>query len=137
MKLVVHLRRSDFKKHKRKQKPRIVFAEVRIDALSIKGDILMFTMTDSQKATLKIQPVDKRGNPTTETGTVIWASSDTNIITVAPAADGLSCDILAAGPLGQAQVTVNDGTGTGILDVSIVAGAEASIAISAAVPIEQ
>jgi hypothetical protein len=44
---------------------------------------------------------------------------------------------VAVGPLGHCQVTVNDGTGTGILDVSIVAGAEASIAISAAAPVEQ
>lgn len=97
----------------------------------------MFTMTDSQKATLKIQPVDKRGNPTAETGTVVWATSDPNLLGLAPAADGLSCEIAASGPLGQCQVTVNDGIATGILDVGIVAGAEASIAISAGAPVEQ
>lgn len=97
----------------------------------------MFTMTDSQKATLSIQPVDKRGNPTTEAGIPVWATSDPAIITITPSSDKLSCDVAAAGPLGSAQVTVSDGTATGILDITIVAGAEASIAISAAVPIEQ
>lgn len=97
----------------------------------------MFTMTDSQKATLKIQPVDKRGNPTAETGKPVWASSDATLVTVSPSADRLSCDILAVGALGNCQVTVNDGTATGILDVTIVAGVEATNAISAAAPIEQ
>jgi hypothetical protein len=137
MKLVVHLKRSDFRKARKRPKHRIAFAGLRIEAIQIKGDIRMFTMTDSQKASLKIQPVDKRGNPTTETGTVTWGSSDPTIVTVTPAADGLSCEIAAAGPLGQCQVTVNDGTAIGILDVTIVAGAEATIAISAGSPIEQ
>ena len=105
----------------------------------------MFTMTDSQKASLQIKPVDKRGNPAPVDGVPVWASSDVNTITVAPAADGMSCEITAVGPLGQCQVTVSAdadmGTGvttiTGVLDVQIIAGAAASLAISAGAPTEQ
>jgi hypothetical protein len=145
MKLKVVLKRSDFKKHKPKSKPRVVFAQVRIDALHVRGDIRMFTMTDSQKASLTINPVDKRGNPARVDGIPVWASSDETKVTVAPAADGLSCDVVAAGALGQCQVTVSadadlgPGVATinGVLDITIVGGQAVGLAIAAAAPIEQ
>lgn len=87
-------------------------------------------MTNSQKATATITPVDKPGNPAPIDGVPIWASSDETIVTVEPAADGLSAVVKAVGPLGTAKVSVTgdaDLSGEvkpifGTLDVEITQG---------------
>lgn len=113
------------------------------------GEITMIQITDTQKVTLSIQPVDAKGNPALVDGAPAWNSSDPSIITVAPSADGLSAVASAAGPLTaegasvQVSVTVDAdlGEGTkeisGTLDVTVVAGAAVSVAINAGAPEEQ
>jgi hypothetical protein len=107
--------------------------------------ILMFVMTDSQKTKLSIAVVDKKGNPADVDGAPTWTSSDPSIVAVTPSEDGFTADVVAVGPIGQAQVNVtvdaDMGEGktelSGVLDVQIVGGAAASVAISADVAEEQ
>jgi uncharacterized protein YjdB len=74
-------------------------------------------------------------------GSPQWQSSDESIVTITPAVDGASADVLAAGKLGTAQVSVTVQAGdqslAGTLDVQVVAGSAASISISAGTPSEQ
>jgi hypothetical protein len=66
-----------------------------------------FVLTDSQKVQLTISPVTAAGNPAKVDGIPEWGSSDDTILTVEPAADGLSCEAITTGTLGSAQVNVS------------------------------
>lgn len=124
---------------------RIVFTVVDLPTLTFLKGITMYTMTDTQKAPLSIEPVDKAGNPAPVEGPPSWEASDPNLLDVTPSADGLSAVISAKGPLGSCQVTVNAdadvGEGvvpiTGVLDVQIVAGQAVALKISAGPAEEQ
>ncbi len=102
-------------------------------------------MTNSQQATATITPVDKKGNPAAIDGIPVWASSDETILTVAPAADGLSAVVAAVGPLGSAKVSVSGdadlGPGSapifGTLDVSVTQGQAVGFKIDLGTPTEQ
>jgi len=92
-------------------------------------------ITDSQQFGVEIQPVDKAGNPGTLATVPVWSASDPTILTVAPAADGMSAVVSAAGKLGAAQVHVtaeDDPTSgvntiTGTVDVQVVGGKAVSL----------
>jgi hypothetical protein len=103
------------------------------------------TMTNSQKATATITPVDAKGNPASVDGVPVWASSDETIITVTPAADGLSAVVAAVGPLGTAKVSVTGDADLGAdvkpifgeLDVTITQGQAVGFKIELGTPVEQ
>jgi hypothetical protein len=131
---------------RRRSRARIIFSSVEVPPYNrIRGDLTMFTITDSQKTNLAINPVDKKGNPAKVDGAPAWAVSDETLATLQPAADGLSAGLFANGPLGTFQVTVSadadlgEGIATisGVLDVEVIAGAAASLAISAGPAEEQ
>lgn len=101
-------------------------------------------LTDSQKCSLSIKPVDAKGKPAPVDGVPEWSSSDANVISVSPSADGLSAVIVAGDP-GSAQVSVSAdaelGSGvttlTGALDVQVTGGQAVAMSISAGAPEEQ
>lgn len=101
-------------------------------------------LKDTQKAALSVSFKDAKGAPATVDGTPEWASSDTAVVTVMPGADGLTADVVALFP-GTAQVSVmadaDLGSGTvtisGTLDISVLPGQAATIAIAAGAPVEQ
>jgi len=105
----------------------------------------MLLLTDSQKCALAITIVDKKGNAAKVDGVPSWSSSDESVATVTAAEDGLSASVVAAGPLGTAQINVTAdadlGEGVkpiaGVLEVQVVGGETASVAISAGTPEEQ
>lgn len=106
---------------------------------------LMLQLKDTQQAVLGIAPVDKKGNAAAvQDGSVVWTTSDSNVLAVTPSADGLSATVVAGNP-GVAQVNVSadadmgDGVTpiTGTLDVTVVAGDAVSLSVSAGVPTEQ
>ncbi len=107
--------------------------------------VTQYEMTNSQQLTATIQPVDKKGQPAPVDGIPVWASSDETIITVTPAADGLSAVVAAVGPLGVAKVSVTAdadlGTGVasifGTLDVTITQGQAVGFKITTSDPVEQ
>ena len=118
--------------------PSIQFRRLQIDGATITGDIKMVTITDSQKFSITAGGIDAKGNPTTLDGAITFTSSDPALLTVTSTGN-LSADVVAVGPLGNAQVLANGdadlGAGvvpvTGILDVVIIAGQAVNIAIAA------
>ncbi len=111
-----------------------------------KGEVnLMLTLTSSQKAALTVAFKDKKGNPATVDGAPIWGVDNPNVLAITPAADGLSCDVSAVGPLGTALVSVQAdadlGEGVvpiaGSLEVMITSGAAETVEITAGAPEEQ
>lgn len=93
-----------------------------------RGTTKMNTLKDNQQATVTIEVDDIIGNPipgATFPTPPTWQTSDATVVTVTPAADGLSAVVAAAGKLGTAQVrldgTTADGRAiTGIGDVEVV-----------------
>ena len=107
--------------------------------------ITTMNLQDSQKVVLSIKPVDKKGNPALLDGAPVWLSSNTDLLTVAAAPDGLSATVTAVGPLGTGTISVTGdadlGAGVteiaGTLDVTVVAGAAVTVSIEPGTPTEQ
>lgn len=103
------------------------------------------TMTNSQKATATITPIDAKGQPASVDGVPVWASSDATILTVTAAADGLSAEVAAVGPLGTAKVSVTGDADLGAdvkpifgeLDVTVTQGQAIGFKIDLGTPVEQ
>lgn len=102
-------------------------------------------MTTHQQVHLSIQPVDKRGNPAKVDGVPVWLTSNSEIVSLAVAADGMSADASAVGPLGRSIVSVTAdadlGQGTvelvGAIDIDITPSGAVSLTITAGVPADQ
>lgn len=78
---------------------------------------MSFTLGDDQKFTLTLGAADDAGNAVPATADLVtappaWDASDTSILTVTPAADGLSAEISANGPLATGIVVTVAGTMT-------------------------
>ena len=103
----------------------------------------MLTLQDNQQVVLEIVGEDAKGNPAPLPATPAWTVGGANpaILTVTPAADGMSANVIATGSLGTAQVVVSDTVGgstlQGILDVTVVAGDATQIVINAGTPTNQ
>lgn len=105
----------------------------------------MLILTATQKCAVSIAPVDMFGNAAQVDGAPVWASSDEAIVTVVAAPDGLSVEVLTTGVVGSAQVSVTAdadlGAGvtalTGLLDITVIAGAAVNLALAATAPVEK
>ena len=99
-------------------------------------------ITDTQKVNLTVSFQDAAGNPASVDGAPTWASSDTSIVTLDVAADGLSAFAVSAGPLGTSQVSaVADadlGGGvtniTGVMDIEVQASEAVQALVAAGAP---
>jgi hypothetical protein len=108
------------------------------------NEVTKMDLRDDQQVLLTIEPVDKKGKPAPVDGVPVWASSDETVITLVPAADGLSAIATGVVP-GAARVVVTAdadmGSGvtplSGSLDFNVTAGAAASLSIIAAAPANQ
>lgn len=109
-----------------------------------RGELMAtLTLTDSQSCPLSVAFVDAAGNPAVVDGAPQWLTGNSEILALAPAADGLSCVVNAAGPLGTATVSVSAdadlGSGSttisGSLDVTVIAGAAVTVDITAGTPV--
>jgi hypothetical protein len=104
----------------------------------------MFQMTDSQRVTVTLNILDRKGNPAPIDGHPEWAVDNPNVIALTPSGDNLSCVVEAVGPLGAARVSVTAdadlGEGVtsivGILDIEITGGAATVINLVAGTPEE-
>lgn len=103
------------------------------------------TMTDTQQVVMTLKTgLDRRGNPTTlPAGSVAWSTDSPALLTLTPSADGMSCTVASAGPLGTGVLTakVSDASGaalaSGSVNFTITSGAPVSIEIDAGTPVEQ
>jgi|SRR5690242_5931326 len=103
---------------------------------------LMQQLTDVQKVTATIAAVDAAGNPAQLDGAPTWSSSNPDIVSVTPAADGLTAVIAAVGPLGTSQISVSADarlgpdvvTLSGQDDVTVVASEATTLGISFGTP---
>lgn len=97
---------------------------------------------DTEKVTLTIELDDAKGFPTGGAfdQPPVWSIDDNTIATLAPAADGMSCDVLGAKP-GNCNVSVAGvaaGTSyTGTLAIPVTAGDAAQIKVVAGAPVAQ
>jgi hypothetical protein len=102
---------------------------------------MALVLTDTQKVALSIAPVDAAGNPAA-VEEVTWEVSDSAVLTLAVAEDGLSAEVVTTGALGTAQVSVKAdaliGEGveelTGLLDIEVVADKAVSLGVTAGTP---
>jgi len=81
--------------------------------------------------------VDAHGNAGVAPEGVIpsWAVDLPELLTVTPAADGMSASLITVANTGAPVVTVTDGTLTGTLTVTITAGAVSAISIVPGTPV--
>lgn len=127
-------------------KPRNEATKLKIVVNSVvEKEISMLVLTDSQKATCTLKPLNSKGNPAPVDGVPQWSSSNAAVVTVNPAADGLTAEVIAVG-LGEAQVNcVADADMdvdeireiTALLDVQVKASEAVSLGIEAGTPVEQ
>jgi hypothetical protein len=104
---------------------------------------MAFIITADQEVPVSVEFVDDHGNPAVVDGIPTWESSDTAVLTVVAAADGMSAVISAVGPDGQAQISLHAdadmGAGTteviGLLDIEVVAGDAVSATLTAGTPV--
>lgn len=101
---------------------------------------MAFILTADQQVSVSFTAKDKYQNDAKIDGVPVWSSSDDAIVTVTPAADGMSALVVAVGPVGTAQVSVRaDADMTegskeivGMLDLEILASEATVVALSAA-----
>lgn len=87
---------------------------------------------------LSIRPVDSKGNDAPLDGAPVWQSSNTEVLNLAAAPNGLSVALLPVGPLGAVTVTVTGDAdmGTGIkpiigsIDIQVTGGEAIAIVIT-------
>jgi hypothetical protein len=90
------------------------------------------TMTDDQEVSYSVQAEDDKGAPVSDT--LIWSADDNGaVVTVTPAADGMSCVYAAVAP-GTATVSVTDGTLSASDLITVTAGAAASLVLTPGTP---
>lgn len=102
----------------------------------------IFTATQQAQVSLTIK--DKKGNTARLDGIPQWASSDPNVMSVEPSADGMSAKVVA-GQTGTAQISVTGdadlGSGVraivGVGDVEVVGGEASVIQLAFGTPSDQ
>jgi len=86
------------------------------------------TMTDDQQVSYAVEAEDDKGFAVSDTLT--WASDDNGaVVTVTPAADGMSCVFAAVAP-GTANISVTDGVLSAVDVITVTAGAAASLVLT-------
>jgi hypothetical protein len=83
-----------------------------------------FDLADDDDIVLTIDPAqikDRKGNPATLDGAPVWSTDNSDIVTLQPADDGLSCKVSAVGAFGDATIFVH-GDGRQGPDVKDVVG---------------
>lgn len=65
----------------------------------------MFLLSNAQKVTIQIEPLDQYEKPARIDGVPQWNNSDPTIGELVPSADGLTASFTTAGPLGLTQIS--------------------------------
>lgn len=119
--------------------------ETVVQKIDKRGVTMAFEMTATQKVLVSVAFTDVKGNPARVDGVPEWATDNSDVLSIVPAADGLSCEVLAVGVVGTGNVQVRAdadmGVGVvpviGILEVSITAGPASVVALTPGTAEEQ
>lgn len=101
-------------------------------------------MTATQQVGLSVAVTDKKGNPA-QVQDPVWATDNSDLLTLEVAADGMSCTVKATGVLGAGtvQFTCDADLGDGVSPLigtvafEITAGAATVVTITEGTPTEQ
>ncbi len=117
--------------------------------LSSKGRMIMaFEMTGSQQTNASVTFLDKKGNKAKVDGVPVWSTDNSDALALTPAADGMSCAVVAVGPLtgdtpAHVQINADADLGAGVVEiigtveVNIVAGQATVVNITLDTPTDQ
>lgn len=102
-------------------------------------------LTATQKCTVALKISDAAGNPAKVDGAPTWVSNNSDVITVTPAEDGMSAELITTGALGELSVTVTADADTGegmkpiigVLDVEVVPGEARVVELVPGTPTEK
>ena len=93
-------------------------------------------ITDTQEFPITVEPLDSKGDKTSDTLT--WTIKSTAGATVTADATTLVGTVVAGGPETGVTVTVSDPNGlTGTLSFDVVAGAAKTLTLTPGTPVEQ
>lgn len=107
----------------------------------LRGEATMaFDLPADKFTVVSIELKDKKGNPAAVDGVPAWATDNTEVLALEPAADGMSCKVTAVGTLTATPVVVQVtcdadlGEGTkpviGTLEVNVVAGEALQVSLT-------
>lgn len=98
----------------------------------------MVNLTTEQYVKVTLKPLTALGRPARLDGVPGWASSDTNVVSLVIAPDGLSADVVSVGPgTAVVQVSADADLGPGVreltatLDVTVIEAEAATMALEA------
>ncbi len=106
---------------------------------------MALTMTVSKQAVASVKFLDKKGNPAPVDGPPTWTTDNSDVLALTPAADGLSCLIVAVGQIGtgNVQVSADADLGAGVTPIigtlacTITGGTATTVTIDVGAPTEQ
>lgn len=84
--------------------------------------------TDQKFPSVALTITNAKGDPVPVDGVPVWASSDSTVLSVSPAADGMSADVETVAP-GTARITVSADADTGT-GVSTITGVSEDIIVT-------
>lgn len=84
--------------------------------------------TDQKFPSVALTITNSKGDPAPVDGVPVWASSDSTVLSVSPAADGMSADVETVAP-GTARITVSADADTGT-GVSTITGVSEDIIVT-------
>jgi hypothetical protein len=102
-------------------------------------------MSATQQCTVTVTFQDAHGNPARVDGVPSWFTDNSDVLSLQPTLDGMSCTASARGPIGTARLTLNAdadvGAGVepllGTLDFNITGGKATVVQLDAGTPEEQ
>jgi len=106
---------------------------------------MSFTLTDNQSVVITLGFADKKGNPTGPPAGAqlpVWMVDVPTVMSLTPAADGMSCVVAAVGPLGDATVSVAVADASGAALASgkavgtVISEAPSQVVLNVGTPVE-
>lgn len=93
-------------------------------------------MDTAQRFTVTLTPKNRKGQPAPVDGPPTWLTSNSDVLALAPSADGLSCVISSTGMPGSAswQATADADMGSGV--TPIVATGDVNVALAPATTVD-
>jgi len=81
-----------------------VYLDTLVSDLLKRSLVVAFELPADEQTVCHPQFLDKWGNPARVDGVSEWLTDNPNLLNLTPSTDGLSCTIVAVGPLGSATV---------------------------------